>query len=168
MTCAESSGELKEGTRNRWFCLFTNTQIDLGFVIGTLVPYVNVIRLVSKPSNTRKWRGHLLTILTHSMVITRIAPNNLTLVWRLSLALGVVPPLSLLYLRIKLKEPESYSRESFRKTKTPYWLALKFYGPRLAVDRKSHRQLKKRCSTANFTSLLDYFLSVAFGSSMTS
>ena len=36
--CAESTGELKEGHRNRWFCLFTNTQIDFGFVVGTLVP----------------------------------------------------------------------------------------------------------------------------------
>ncbi|TKA82845.1 hypothetical protein B0A55_00996 [Friedmanniomyces simplex] len=31
VACAEASGELKEGHRNRWFCLFTNTQIDLGF-----------------------------------------------------------------------------------------------------------------------------------------
>ncbi|KAM3418986.1 hypothetical protein BST61_g4943 [Cercospora zeina] len=103
--CAESTEELKEGHRNRWFCLFTNTQIDFGFVMGALVP----------------------------MVITRIAPDNLGLVWRLSLGLGVVPPLSLLYLRIKLQEPESFSRESFSKVQTPYWLALKFYGPRLVL-----------------------------------
>jgi len=57
---------------------------------------------------------------------------NYTLIWRLSLALGVVPPLSLLYLRIKLREPESYSREKFNK-KTPYWLAFKFYGFRLLI-----------------------------------
>lgn len=101
--CAESSCELKEGQRNRWFCLFTNTQIDLGFIFGTLVP----------------------------MIIARAAPNNLGLVWRLSLALGVIPPLSLMYLRIRLKEPQSYIREGFKNTKTPYWLALKFYGPRL-------------------------------------
>ena len=36
--CAESSGELKKGTRNRWFILFTNTMIDWGFVIGAFVP----------------------------------------------------------------------------------------------------------------------------------
>ena len=28
--CAESTGELKSGTRNRWFILFTNVQIDIG------------------------------------------------------------------------------------------------------------------------------------------
>lgn len=84
--------------------------------------------------------------------------------WRVSLGIGVVPPLSLLYLRIKLKvrlfaynsslrthdnydpletcidymlilgkEPEAFSREKFKKGKTPYWLAVKFYGPRLVL-----------------------------------
>ncbi|EMF16861.1 MFS general substrate transporter [Sphaerulina musiva SO2202] len=105
--CAESTGELKEGHRNRWFCLFTNTQIDFGFTVGCLVPM--------------------------RTIITRIAPNNLGLVWRLSLGLGVVPPLSLMYLRFKMKEPESFAREGFVHVKTPYWLALKFYGPRLCL-----------------------------------
>ena len=36
--CAESSGEMKKGTRNRWFILFTNTMIDWGFVLGAFVP----------------------------------------------------------------------------------------------------------------------------------
>ena len=85
--------------------MFTNVQIDFGFVVGTLVP----------------------------MIVTAIAPHNLGLVWRLSLGLGIVPPLSLLYLRIKLQEPESFNRENFRKVRTPYWLALKFYGPRLLL-----------------------------------
>ena len=84
--------------------MFTNVQIDFGFVVGTLVP----------------------------MIVARIAPNHLHAVWRICLGLGVIPPLSLMYLRIKLKEPEAFSREKFRK-KTPYWLALKFYGRRLAV-----------------------------------
>ena len=78
-------------------------QIDFGFVVGTLV----------------------------LMVVTRIASDNLGLVWRLSLGLGVVPPLSLMYLRVKLKEPEASSWEKFRKT--PYLLASKYYGPRLVL-----------------------------------
>lgn len=36
--CAESTGELKKGTRHRWFILFTNTMINGGFVIGAFVP----------------------------------------------------------------------------------------------------------------------------------
>ncbi|KAK3671212.1 glycerophosphoinositol permease [Recurvomyces mirabilis] len=103
--CAEASGELKAGTRNRWFCLFTNTQIDFGFVMGTLIP----------------------------MIITAARPNDLGLVWRLSLGLGVIPPLSLFWIRMKLKEPESVKKSAFRRGKTPYWLAAKFYGPRLLL-----------------------------------
>ena len=106
MGCAESSGELRSGIRNRVFVLFTNVAIDFGFVIGNLVP-----------------------------MIVAAATNNKhqTLIWRLSLGLGAIPPLSLLWLRIKYQEPESTKRENFRSIRTPYWLAIKFYGPRLLL-----------------------------------
>ena len=84
--------------------MFTNVQIDFGFVMGTLVP----------------------------MIIAAAAPNNLTLIWRLSLGLGAIPPLSLIYLRLKLNEPEAYSRNNFKR-KTPYLLAFKYYGFRLLL-----------------------------------
>jgi len=40
--CAESTGELESGTRNRWFILFTNVQIDFGFVVAAIVPMIVV------------------------------------------------------------------------------------------------------------------------------
>jgi MFS family permease len=40
--CAESTGELRSGTRNKWFILFTNVQIDLGFVVAALVALIVV------------------------------------------------------------------------------------------------------------------------------
>ena len=40
--CAESSAELKAGTRNRWFILFTNVQIDVGFVVAAIVATIVV------------------------------------------------------------------------------------------------------------------------------
>jgi MFS family permease len=40
--CAENSGNLKKGTRNRWFILFTNNMIDLGFVLAYLVAMIVV------------------------------------------------------------------------------------------------------------------------------
>lgn len=83
VACSEATGELKAGTRNRWFILFTNVMIDWGFVIGAFVPYLLVIICTEK---------------------------HLSLAWRLSLGLGVVPPLLLLYLRIKLQEPEEFKR----------------------------------------------------------
>ncbi|KAK5652761.1 hypothetical protein OQA88_9614 [Cercophora sp. LCS_1] len=104
--CAESTGELKAGSRNMWFILFTNTMIDWGFVFGAFVPYV----VAAACSNT-----HLSTI------------------WRTSLGIGVVFPLSLFVIRFFLSEPPEYQKNSMRHTKTPYLLVLRFYGPRLFV-----------------------------------
>jgi MFS family permease len=39
---AEHSGSLKKGTRNRWFIMFTNVQIDLGFVMAYFVAMIVV------------------------------------------------------------------------------------------------------------------------------
>lgn len=99
MACAESTGELKSGHRNRWFIMFTNVQIDAGYILSTLVPLI------------------LVLICTE---------DHLRLVWRLSLGLGVVPPLSLLYLRLKLQEPEEFKRETMKNTRTPWMLVLKY------------------------------------------
>ncbi|QIX01756.1 hypothetical protein AMS68_007273 [Peltaster fructicola] len=104
--CAESTGELKAGTRNRWFILFTNVQIDLGFLVAAIVPMI---------------------------VILITTERNYETAWRVCLGLGIIPPLSLLYLRLKLSEPESFKRHSMVNTRTPYWLAIKFYGYRLLI-----------------------------------
>ena len=99
VACAESTGELKSGHRNRWFIMFTNVQIDAGFILSTLVPMI------------------LVLICTE---------DHLRLVWRLSLGFGVIPPLSLLYLRLKLDEPEEFKRETMKNTRTPWSLVLKY------------------------------------------
>jgi MFS family permease len=104
--CAESTGELKAGTRNRWFIMFTNVQIDLGFVVAALVPMI---------------------------VVLATTENHLRAAWRICLGLGVLPPLSLLYLRIKLQEPEAYKRETMANTKTPWLLCIKYYWSRLVI-----------------------------------
>ncbi|KAK7218339.1 hypothetical protein V2G26_006342 [Clonostachys chloroleuca] len=100
---AESTGDLKKGSRNRWFILFTNSMIDWGFVIGAFVPYV----VAAAAHNT-----HYGTI------------------WRTSLGIGAVFPIVLLVLRFRLKEPEEYKKESMKK-ETPYRLVFQFYGFRL-------------------------------------
>jgi MFS family permease len=101
---AEASGELKCGHRNRWFILSTNIAIDSGFVVAALMPMI------------------LVLIFTD---------HHLRAAWRVALGLGVIPPLSVLYLRIKLKEPAQYNRQ--KMTKYPYWLILKYYWFRLAT-----------------------------------
>ncbi|KAJ3120578.1 hypothetical protein HK100_012737 [Physocladia obscura] len=106
VACAESTGELKAGTRNTWFIMFTNTAIDWGFVVGAFVPYI----------------------------LAAICNNeNYGTIWRTSLGIGIIFPLALFYIRLKLKEPEEFTRNSMRYAKTPYFLALRFYGPRLFV-----------------------------------
>ncbi|KAG6353427.1 hypothetical protein INS49_005608 [Diaporthe citri] len=103
---AESTGELKSGSRNLWFIMFTNTMIDWGFVIGAFVPYV----VAAACRN-----GHYSTV------------------WRTSLGIGVVFPIFLFVLRLFVKEPEASTKNSMRYAKTPYLLSLKMYGWRLFV-----------------------------------
>lgn len=78
--------------------MFTNVQIDAGFVVSAFVPMI------------------LVLIFT---------PNHLRAAWRVALGLGCIPPLSLLYLRIKLKEPEEFNRETMKNTKVPWMLVIK-------------------------------------------
>lgn len=54
-------------------------------------------------------------------------------IWRTSLGIGTVFPLVLFVLRLKLKEPEEFSRNSMKYARTPYALVLRFYGWRLFV-----------------------------------
>ncbi|TQV94685.1 MFS phospholipid transporter [Cordyceps javanica] len=98
---AESTGELKAGTRHRWFILFTNTMINGGFVIGAFMPF-----------------------------IIASGTNNHEVMWRCALGVGVIFPLVLLYLRVKLEEPDDFNKNSMRRH-TPYLLVFKFYGFRL-------------------------------------
>ncbi|KAJ2966511.1 hypothetical protein NQ176_g10118 [Zarea fungicola] len=98
---AESTGELKAGTRHRWFILFTNTMINGGFVMGAFMPFV-----------------------------IAAGSSNYEVIWRTSLGVGVIFPLVLLYLRFKLEEPEDFTKNSMRRS-TPYLLVLKFYWFRL-------------------------------------
>ncbi|OQD74014.1 hypothetical protein PENDEC_c012G06364 [Penicillium decumbens] len=104
VACAENTGELKEGHRNRWFIMFTNFQIDFGFVVSALVPMI------------------LVLIFTE---------DHLRAAWRVALGLGIIPPLSLIYLRFKMNEPEEFDRQ--RMHKFPVWLIIKFYWRRLAT-----------------------------------
>jgi MFS family permease len=103
---AESTGELDYGTRNRWFIWATDCSIDFGFVVAAFVPMI---------------------------VVLATTENHLRAAWRICLGLGIIPPLSLLYFRLKLKEPEAFERESMAKTRTPVWLVIKFYWFRLLI-----------------------------------
>ncbi|KAH6617030.1 major facilitator superfamily domain-containing protein [Chaetomium tenue] len=103
---AESTSELKSGTRNMWFILFTNTMIDWGFVFGAFVPYV---------------------------VAAACHNDHLSTIWRTSLGIGAAFPAVLLVMRFFVEEPEEFQKHSMKHAKTPYLLVLRFYGFRLFI-----------------------------------
>ncbi|PLB55502.1 inorganic phosphate transporter [Aspergillus steynii IBT 23096] len=104
VAAAENTNELKSGHRNRWFIMFSNFQIDFAYVVSALVAMILVLIF---------------------------SEDHLRAVWRIALGLGVIPPLSLFYLRLKLNEPEQFDKE--RMHKFPIWLIVKFYWKRLTV-----------------------------------
>ncbi|CAN6641041.1 glycerophosphoinositol transporter 1 [Trichomonascus vanleenenianus] len=106
VACAEATNALSKGHRNRWFVLFTNFMIDSGFVVAAFVPLV------------------LLWI---------CGSNHLTPVWRVTLGLGAIPPMSLFWLRLKFRENDQFKNNNLKRARLPYWLILRFYAPRLVV-----------------------------------
>jgi hypothetical protein len=64
-------------------------------------------------------------------VVAAAAKNtNYETIWRTSLGIGILFPLVLFYLRLKLEEPEEFRKESMKKA-TPYALIFRFYWFRL-------------------------------------
>lgn len=49
------------------------------------------------------------------------------------LGIGCIPPLSLFYMRYKLKEPTAFAQNTMAKCKTPWKLIFKMYWFRLIV-----------------------------------
>lgn len=64
------------------------------------------------------------------MVAAACHNGHYSTIWRTSLGIGVVFPLVLFVLRLRLKEPEEFATQSMRR-QTPYWLVLRFYWFRL-------------------------------------
>ncbi|KAF2093224.1 MFS general substrate transporter [Rhizodiscina lignyota] len=75
---------------------------DLGYVWGGLVP--------------------LLLLLC-----TRQEVSKYGIVWRTSLALGLVPPISIFWFRWKMTVSTAFRKSAMRKQRVPYWLAIKRY-----------------------------------------
>ena len=106
---SEFANQLPPGHRNRYFAWFTNGCIDFGFVVAAFVPLV------------------LLWIFT---------PRHLRAVWRLTIGLGVIPPLILFFLRLKMSNSNSFSKMNMKRVKYrdyPWWLIIKFYWFRLTI-----------------------------------
>lgn len=104
--CAEASALLPAGKRNRYFAWFTNFMIDAGFVISSFVPMV------------------LLWI---------CGPKNLQPVWRITMGIGAIFPLSLFILRAFFKEGKQFQKLNFKASRVPILLIIKYYWFRLSI-----------------------------------
>jgi len=104
----ENSGMRKH--RGFIFAMIGDISASLGFVFGGLVPL-------------------LLILCFHSNVA------YYKIVWRLSLALGMIPPLSIFWFRIRMATSTAVKNSAVRKQSIPYWLvAKKYWRPFLGVS----------------------------------
>ncbi|KAF8977425.1 Plasma membrane permease, mediates uptake of glycerophosphoinositol and glycerophosphocholine [Entomortierella lignicola] len=94
---SEAADTVKQGRRGMIVVLVTNTVIDFGFVVAALVP-----------------------------LILAAAGCSYQVIWRTSFAFGVLPPLSVLYFRLKMKNSELFKKNSIKRN-VPYLLIIRRY-----------------------------------------
>ncbi|KAG0179328.1 hypothetical protein DFQ29_002242 [Apophysomyces sp. BC1021] len=102
---AGEAAEESGRSRGFWLILSGNFIIDVGFVLATIVPVI------------------LLAI---------CGEGALEVVWRLSLGLGLLLPINVLYFRLKMLNSDMYQKEALTSN-VPYGLIFKHYWPRLLI-----------------------------------
>lgn len=96
----ESAGMRKH--RGFMFAMIADLSASLGYVFGGLVPL-------------------LLLLCVHEKV------EHYNIVWRVSFALGLIPPVSIFWFRYRMAVSTAYRKASMKRQKTPYLLAIKRY-----------------------------------------
>lgn len=99
---ATDEGAPYRARRGFMFAMLADLSATLGYIWGALVP--------------------LLLLLC-----VRGREDHYGLVWRLSFALGALPPLSIFYFRMRMATSTAYRKSSLRKQRVPYLLAAKRY-----------------------------------------
>ncbi|ORY07071.1 metabolite transporter [Basidiobolus meristosporus CBS 931.73] len=102
VSASESADEVRPNNRGCLFVMVTNFVIDFGYVLSALVP----------------------------IILLAIFGDNLEPIWRISLGLGALPPLSVFYFRIKMDNSTRYQSDAIKRN-VPYMLILKRYWPRI-------------------------------------
>lgn len=105
MEASDESGSFRKH-RGFLFALIGDLAAGLGYCFGALVPM-------------------LLLLCVHQKT------EHYQLVWRLSLALGAIPPMTIFWFRLRMKVSTAYRKSALRKQKTPYVLIVKKYWRRL-------------------------------------
>ncbi|KAG0323496.1 Plasma membrane permease, mediates uptake of glycerophosphoinositol and glycerophosphocholine [Podila horticola] len=98
---SESADKVINGRRGFLVSLATNFMIDMGFVLAGIIP-----------------------------LILAVAGCSDEVIWRLSFGLGVLPPLSVLYFRLRMTNSEIFKKNSM-KNNVPYMLIFRRYWKRL-------------------------------------
>ncbi|KAJ5666580.1 hypothetical protein N7462_010989 [Penicillium macrosclerotiorum] len=103
-SAAEATDETARFRRRRGFifAMIGDLSASLGFAFGALVPLV-------------------LLLCFHQQV------RNYEAVWRVSLAMGAIAPVSIFWFRYRMVMSSAYRKSSMRKQTIPYWLAIKKY-----------------------------------------
>ncbi|KAI7871536.1 major facilitator superfamily domain-containing protein [Spinellus fusiger] len=104
VAAGEAADEVAPGKRGALFVFVTNFVIDLGYVLSAVVP----------------------------VILLAIFKDNLEPVWRLSFGLGIIPPLSVMYFRLKMADSKQYTKNAM-KAHVPYRLIFKRYWFRLLI-----------------------------------
>lgn len=88
--------------RGFMFAMLADLSASLGYVWGGLVPL-------------------LLLLITHQK------ESNYEIVWRTSFAVGMIPPVSIFWFRVRMAVSTAFRKSSLRKQRVPYLLAGKRY-----------------------------------------
>lgn len=101
---AEATDESDRARKHRgfMFAMLATLSASLGYVFAGLVPLL------------------LLLCVNQEM-------GKYNIVWRTSLALGLVPPLGIIGFRLRMAVSTAYRKSALRKQRTPYLLAVKRY-----------------------------------------
>jgi MFS family permease len=99
---ATDEGEQYRKRRGFMFAMLADLSASLGYVWGGLVPLLLLLCFKQKEEHYK-------------------------IVWRLSFALGMIPPLSIFWFRIRMATSTAYRKSAMRKQKVPYLLAVKKY-----------------------------------------
>ncbi|EXJ95778.1 hypothetical protein A1O1_00902 [Capronia coronata CBS 617.96] len=111
VSCAGALEASDEGAQYRkqrgfMFALVGDLSASLGYCFGALVPLLLLLCVNQKESKYE-------------------------VVWRLSFALGMIPPVSIFWFRIRMAVSTAYRKSSLRKQRIPYHLIGKRYWRRL-------------------------------------
>lgn len=136
--CAASHGTSTEGLL--WMLIISRGVT--GFGIGAEYPASSVAANEAANESVRR-RGGIFCLCTNLplsfgspfaliifLIIHQITKTQNDALWRTMFAIGAFWPLSVFYFRLRMATSELYKKSAIKR-RVPYWLAIKYYWPRL-------------------------------------